>query len=422
MVIFFRRIAGLCFISLFFWQSWARAEDRAGQPLGMEEAVTLALERQPLLQAQADAVSAARESAVAATQLPDPKLSIGVQDFPIDTKEAFSFSRNDFTEYKVGVMQDFPRAEKLRLRGEQGERAAEEAEQELAALRLSVRRDTALAWLEVWRPERAAELARAAVREADLQAQAAEIAYRTARANEAEVLAARVDLQLMRDQVADLEQQAAQARNMLSRWIGAEAVSRPIAPDLRAWGSPPELDRLLARLRTHPLLNVAAKQTEVAQSEVRLAQADYKPDWSVEMYYANRPEFSDFIGVQLSVDLPIFTANRQDRRLAAKLKQQDRAEQQRDDLWRQQEAQARQSLANWQHLQERLARYDREILPQSAQRIEAARLAWQSGQGQLVNVLEARRVDLENRMKRLELEKDAGINHSNLEYLAGEQP
>lgn len=389
--------------------------------LDLKEAQALAVTRQPLLQAQSAAVTAAREGAVAAAQLPDPKLSFGVQDFPVTTDTAYSLRKDDFTMLTVGVMQDFPRAEKRRLRGERGVREAELAEQELAATRLAVRRDTALSWLEVWWPERAAELARGTAREADLEAQAAEIAYRTGRGTQADVLAARVDLQLVRDEVADLEQQAAQARDALSRWIGADAY-RPLRPDLPAWDAPPDLDPLLARLRTHPLLNSADKQTEIAQAEVQLAKADYKPDWSVELGYANRLEFSDFIGLKFTIDLPIFRANRQDRGLAAKLQERDRAEQLREDVWRQQAAQAGQSLVNWQRLQERLMRYDREILPQSAQRIEAARLAWQAGQGILLAVLDARRVDLENRIKRLELEKDAGMNRLNLQFFVGEEP
>ncbi len=434
MVRFFRFITGFCFICLVLWQPPSQAAPDfpatavaasntgpVGRPLGMEEAIDLALEHQPLLRAQTDAVSAARENAIAAAQLPDPKLSVGVQDLPVDTREAFSLSRDDFTMYKIGVMQDFPRAEKRRLRGERGELESEVAEQELAASRLSVRRDTALAWLEVWRAERAEELARAAARETDLQAQEVEIAYRTARATQAELLAARVDAQLAHDRIADLEQEADQARNALSRWIGADAASRPLSADPPVSGSPPGIDELLARLRSHPLLNAAAKRSDVARSEVRLARADYKPDWSVEMYYANRPEFSDFVGVQFTMDLPIFTANRQDRGLAARLQEQDRAEQEREDLWRREEAQARQSLVNWRHLQERITRYDREILPHGAQRIEAARLAWQAGQGALGAVLDARRVDLENRMKRLDLIRDAAMNRVNLDYFAGDQ-
>lgn len=405
--------------SVFWLVTHSAHAGNAGIALELPEAEALAVVQQPLLEAQAAAVQSARANAIAAAQLPDPKLTVGVSDWPINGPDRYSLRRDDFTMLTAGVMQDFPRAEKRRLRGERGQREAEMSEQELAASRLAVRRDAALAWLDVWQAERAAEVAQAADREADLQAQAAEIAYRTGRATQAEVLAARVDLQLLRDEVADLQQQAAQARDALSRWIGENAY-RPLSSELPAWGAPPDVDALLARLRAHPLVNAAAKQTEMAQAEVRLARVAYQPDWSVELEYANRLEFSDFIGLKFSVDLPVFTANRQDRGLAAQLQEQGRAEQLQEDVWRQQAAQARQALASWQRLQERLARYDQDILPQSAQRIEAARLAWQSGQGLLAAVLDARRVDLDNRMKRLALEKDAAMHRLNLQFLAGE--
>ena len=398
----------------------ASAQD-AGVALELPEVQSLAVAQQPMLQAQIAAVKSARENAVAAAQLPDPKLAIGITDLPIDGPDRYSLRRDNFTMYTAGVMQDFPLAQKRRLRGEVVRRGAEMAEQDLAAGRLAVRRDAAMAWLEVWRPERAAEVARATEREADLQAQAVEIAYRTGKLTQAEVLAARVDLQVTRDEVADLEQQAAQARDALSRWIGQDAY-RVLCPDLPAWAAPPDGDALLARVRKHPLLNSAAKQTEMAKADVQLARAAYKPDWGVELEYANRPAFADYVSLKVSVDLPIFTANRQDRGLAGKLHDQDRAEQLREDVWRQQAALARQSLSNWQHLQERLARYERDILPQSAQRVEAARLAWQSGQGLLAAVLDARRVDLENRMKQLDLKKDAAMSRLSLQFLAGEQP
>ena len=411
---------------IVFWPLAAGADEpstavNSGAVLELHEAVRLAVSKQPLLEAQSAAVASARQAAVADAQLPDPKLSFGVQDFPIDTATAYSLRKDDFTMQTVGVMQEFPRAQKRRLRGERGQREAEMAEQALAALRLSIPRDAALAWVEVWRPERAAELVRATALEADTQAQAVEIAYRTGRATQADVLAARVDWQLALDQIADAEQQAAQARNALSRWIGADAY-RPLRSELPAWGPPPDLATLLASLRTHPLLNSAAKQTEVAQTEVQLAKAEYKPDWGVELYYAFRFERSDFIGLKFSMDLPIFTANRQDRGLAAKLQEKDRAEQLSEDVWRQQAAMARQSLADWLRLQQRLGHYDQDILPQSAERIAAARLAWQSGQGSLIAVLDARRVDLENRMKRLELERNVAMDRLNLLYVVGDQP
>jgi len=185
--------------------------------------VRLAVNRQPLLEAQSAAVASAHQRAVADAQLPDPKLSFGVQDFPIDTRTAYSLRKDDFTMTTVELMQDFPRAQKRRLRGERGQREAEMTEQELEALRLSIPRDAALAWVDVWWPGRAMELARATAHDADLQAQAVEIAYRTGRATQADVLAARVDFQVVGDEVADWAQRAEQARNALSRWIGADA-------------------------------------------------------------------------------------------------------------------------------------------------------------------------------------------------------
>ncbi len=424
----FRPTLVFAFIALMTDAGSARAQEAepstsatAGAVLEIGEAVRLATARQPLLQAQSAAVDSARQRAVADAQLPDPKLSVGVQDFPIDTATAFSFRKDDFTMRTVGVMQEFPRAEKRRLRGERGQREAEMAEQELGALHLSIPRDAALAWVEVWRAERSAELARATADESDLQAREVEIAYRTGRASQADLLAARVEFQLMRDEAADWEQQAAQARSALSRWIGADAY-RPLSPGLPIWGPPPALATLLTRLGTHPLLNGAAKQVELAQAEIQLAKVAYKPDWSLGLEYAFRSGRSDFISLQFSMDLPIFTANRQDRGLAAKRQDKDRAEQLREDLWRQQAAMARQSLADWQLLQERLAHYDQDVLPQSAERIAAARLAWQSGQGALIAVLDARRADLVNRMKKLELQGKATADRLNLLYITGDQP
>lgn len=393
----------------------------SGAVLALDEAVRLAVEKQPLLEAQSAAVASARQRAVADAQLPDPRLSFGVSDFPIDTRTAYSLRKDDFTMTTVELMQDFPRAQKRRLRGERGEREAEMSEQELAALNLSIPRDAALAWVDVWWPERALELARAAAHDADLQAQAAEISYRTGRATQADVLAARVDFQVVGDVVAEWTQRAEQARSALSRWIGADA-DRPIRSELPTWDPPPDLAALLRRVRTHPLLNSAAKQVEVAQAELGLARLAYKPDWSLGLEYAFRFERSDFIGLKFSMDLPVFAANRQDRGLAAKLHEKNRAEQLQEDVWRQQSALAHQSLANWLRLQERLMQYAQVILPQSTQRLDAARLAWQSGQGTLIAVLDARRVDLDNRLKRLELQRDAAMNRLNVQYLAGEQP
>jgi cobalt-zinc-cadmium efflux system outer membrane protein len=72
---------------------------------------------QPLLTGPQANIRAEEQQAVAAAQLPDPRLSGGLRELPIDTAEAFSTRRDNLTEFTIGLSQDFPRAEKRRLQG-----------------------------------------------------------------------------------------------------------------------------------------------------------------------------------------------------------------------------------------------------------------------------------------------------------------
>ncbi|TXH04495.1 MAG: TolC family protein [Nevskiaceae bacterium] len=408
------------FASLFWLAGTPTYADESGVPLALADAQLLAVEQQPMLEAQAAAVKAARDEAVASAQLPDPKLTGGVTDWPIDGPDRYSLRRDNFTMVNVGIEQDFPRIEKRRLRGMRGEHAAELAEQALAASRLAIERDVALAWLEVWRPERALELTHASLHEAELQLKATEIAYTSSRATQAEVLAARVTLGLLRDEAASLEDEGQIARSKLSRWIGADAAQRLLYPDLPQWTRPAPLQEMLVRLRNHPHLNTEAKRVAIAQDEVALARQAYKPDWSAGISYGYRPDFSDYVSLNFSVDLPVFTGQRQDRSLSGKLAEQSQAEQSREDMFRQEEAELRVNWLGWQRLQERIRQFDADILSQSQQRVDATLAAWQAGQGTLTAVLDARRIALDNRMKRLQLATDAARYRVALQYFAGE--
>lgn len=396
--------------------------DESVEPLGLSEARALAVQQQPMLEALAASATAAHESAIAAGQLPDPKLTGGVSDWPINGPDRYSLRRDDFTTVNVGIEQDFPRAAKRRLRGTRGEHEAEFAQQQFNASHLAIERDAALAWLDVWRPQRARELVQASVREADLQVQALGIAYSTSRATQADVLASRVALALLRDEATGLGDEEQMARSKLARWIGADAAQRPLPSELAAWRELAPLPDLLARLRQHPRLNEEAKKVQIAEDEVALARQAYKPDWSAGIAYGYRPDYSDYVSLNFSVDLPVFTGQRQDRELGAKLAAQNQAQQSREDLLREQEAELRFNWLGWQRLQDRLQQFDAEVLLQSRQRVDAATAAWQAGQGTLAAVLDARRMALDNELKRLNLFTDAARYRVALQYFAEDVP
>lgn len=387
----------------------------AAEPLTLAMSQHLALESQPLIDEQAAAVDARRERAVAAGQLPDPEVQIGINDLPVNTTEAWSFRRDDFTNVMVGVMQEFPRPAKRRLRQLRETLAARGEEDTLLELERRVRRDTGLAFLEVYQSDRVRDLVRAQAEQASLQRQAVEIRLKSAMAPQSDLHAASVDAALLRDRVAESEQMRTHARLQLSRWIG-HAAHQPTAAALPQLPEPPQLAALLANLPTHPLLRREEQNREIAATDLQLAHQAYKPDWRLEVGYAYRPEFSELLTVRAAVDLPMFRRNRQDREAAAARHAVRQAEARRADRLRELEAQTSLYHHDWSRFEARFHTFEHEVTPAARARVAAAEAAYRSGRGVLSEVLLARRALLDIELQSLSLAIDAVRSRLELEY------
>ena len=92
-------------------------------------------------------VDAAREMTGPAGELPDPKLKLGVENVPTNGADSWSLTRDFMTMSKIGVMQEFPREEKRRLRSQRAANDAQRGTVTLESTRLAVMRETAAAWL-----------------------------------------------------------------------------------------------------------------------------------------------------------------------------------------------------------------------------------------------------------------------------------
>jgi len=389
-------------------------------PLTMEEAARLATVDQPLLTERQAKIRAEDQQAIAASQLPDPQLSGGLKELPIDTSEAFSTRRDDFTEFTIGLSQDFPRAEKRRL---QGVRKQLDADADRAALdneQRMVRRDASLAWLDVYEAEQSLQLAQRLVDEAALQVQSLGKDYSNGKVSQADWLAAKVDAGLVADKAHDWLHHVLRARAGLTRWIG-DSAERPIADSLTIPEIRTPLPALMAGADHHPVIGNLDKKIEASATEVALSRQSYKPDYSVEVYYAYRRDYSDFVGVQFKVGLPYFTRNRQDRGLAAALEQSHASEDRKRDLLRELHAEVNQDYVDRRHYQERVADFDASIIPDAERRVETARSAYQAGRGGFDTVLLARRDLLDVRLQRLALAVESARGQVRLDYWSAVQ-
>ena len=101
-----------------------RRRDVASRPrppptaLSLAETLRLAVARSPQLGSQRAMVDAAREMAGPAGELPDPKLKVGVENVPTEGPDAWSLTRDFMTMSRIGLMQEFPRAEKRELKSQ----------------------------------------------------------------------------------------------------------------------------------------------------------------------------------------------------------------------------------------------------------------------------------------------------------------
>ena len=86
------------------------------EPMTLDSALSRAASEAPELQSREAGVDAAQSAAIAADRLPDPKLNIVLQDFPVTGPDAGRFNRDDFTMQVIGVSQDFPNPAKRRAR------------------------------------------------------------------------------------------------------------------------------------------------------------------------------------------------------------------------------------------------------------------------------------------------------------------
>jgi cobalt-zinc-cadmium efflux system outer membrane protein len=309
------------------WATLASGGARA-EPLTYAGALDLAARSAPSVQASALKVDAARAASRAAGRLPDPKLSVGVQDFPVSGPNAGRFGPDDFTMTRVGVMQDVPSAARRRAEVAAGSAEIGVAEAEAVLQARDVRVATAAAWIDLaYAERRLAALDQLVGGLKDLwSAQPASIASGASRP--AVGLEPKRLQAAFADQRSELVAAVARARAELSRWTGDPAPT--------AFGDAPHYDidaaALRARLDRHPsLLSVEAAERR-ADADVDAARAARWPDWGFEVSYGHRdPMFGDLVSAGVTMSLPLFKGARQDPLIAARVADRNRVRIERED-------------------------------------------------------------------------------------------
>ncbi len=284
------------------------------QPLTFEAALTRAQANAPSLKAKALGVDAARSARGAAGALPDPKLAVGVDSFPISGPLAFEPNHDDFTELRFGASQDIPNLAKRHAQQARADADIGAANADGAVEARGVEVSTALAWINLSYAERRLAALDAVLGELKRIVRGTPNAVASGSARPAQTLTGEQALAAFGDRRSELVSQLARAKATLTRWTGdpAPEIAGPM-PDFTI-----DEAGLRSGLDTHPSIRMIDAKQRQADADVRVADAGRRSDFGVDLAYQRRdPRFGDFVSAGVTIGLPLFTRGRQNAEIGA---------------------------------------------------------------------------------------------------------
>jgi outer membrane protein, heavy metal efflux system len=412
----FGQLLGVILLTSLPTAAWAQSS-ATEKILTLDAALAVAEANTQTQKHHAAQATAARNMAVAATQLPDPVLQLALENLVVDGPNRWHLNGEPMTMSSVGLMQTFTRENKRTARADRYEQEARLADTQAVLQLAELRRNTALAWLQRYYWEQQLSLLQQQRTEAELLVTTTTAAYRAGRNLQTDVFMAHSALALMDDRLQETNAQLTNAITALTRWVGTSA-SAPL-------GAPPTLntislttDSLEQALTQQPELLVMAQAEVLATSDVRLAQENKHEDWTVELMLSRRDSmFGNMLSVGVSIPLQWRQSRKQDRELAATLAMVDGVRSERIEMLRTYLAQTQRWLTDWHSNLARLTRYDTTLVPLAADRSQAALTAYANNTTALTSVLDARRNEIDIRLERLRLEMATAELWAQLEFL-----
>lgn len=386
-----RAVAGLA--ALLCVATTAYAVER---PLTLDAAVQRGLASAPQLEARSADIGAAREESARAGRFPDPSLTLGLNNYPVTAPGAYSLRSNPMTMRSVGITQVIP------------SRATRDAERQRAGAQIDValasriataqtqRERIADAWIGVWAYGKQLALLRELQGESALAVKMAKARLRGGEGSATDVLAARAEALTLDNQLEASAAALSASQTSLQRWVVGTAPVLADAPDFARLPIDPSV--LTQSIDQQAPLQLWQAREQMADAALAEARAAKHPNWSVGMAYGHRvPGLSDTVTLQVSVSLPLFTRNLQDRGISAKQAERDAVQADHEDARRGQREVVARTIATWRGWNRQIVRDQDALLPLARDRATTALAAYRGG-ASLQPWLDARRDEIELRL------------------------
>ena len=370
--------------------------------LSFAEAREIAEQQSPRVSAQRLQIDAVESAQKAAGTLPDPKLSVGLENLPISGMDRWSLTRESMTGQRLALMQEVPNQAKRAAKVASAQARVERERAALVLQRLQIRQELGLAWIAAQAVEQREQLLTELLAENQRLQDSLPARVAGGSAQAGDLLAAQQEALALSDRRDDLQRDRSKARAMLRRWVG------PRADESLQGGTGPLIHpvaQLRAELSSHAELALYPTMQSMARAESHEAQSESRGDWSWEIAYSRRDRrWGDMVSFQVTFDLPWQKDRRQTPMIQAKQRELERLEAEQEDVARRHLQELDDSAAELQALNSQIERLKSTGLQLAQGRAELALGNYRAAKGDLGAVLGARAQVLETRLRLIDLQ------------------
>ena len=177
----------------------------------------------------------------------------------------------------------------------------------------------------------------------------------------------------------------------------------------------------------HPLIRAQDAKINASKQMTEMAKQEYKPGWSLLFDYGfrsgNNPDGSeraDFATAIVSLDIPLFTGNRQDKSVSASKQKITAARYSKDDQLRKLKKFYEKNRHLWMRLGDRENLYKNSLLTAAKNNSKASLKAYQSGVSEFNTLMRAQITELDVRLEDLRVRIDRAVAQAKLLYVTGD--
>ncbi|HHJ35203.1 MAG TPA: TolC family protein [Gammaproteobacteria bacterium] len=391
--------------------------------MNLKQAEQLALSDDPLVKSYLASSRALEDQSVADNTLPDPKFRLGMFNLPVDS---FSTTQEPTTQLRLGVQQAFPKGDSLEYKQQQSRWLSRSSLARAEDENLKIIRDLREAYLNLYYEVEAEKIINDNRSLFKSLVDITEAHYAAGRVKQQDVLRADLELSRLDDRITKTLGKQDEYRALLSQWIG-ELAYQEINDEFPELPEMPDSIDVNEVLTKHPAIVTEASRVSASRSMVSIAKQDYSPGINAFVEYrkrfGNNPNGSDrpdMLAAMVTLDIPLFTGNRQDKQVSASIQKASAAQFRLDNKLRVLKRKLDKDKAVYKRLGERKKLYKEELLASAKNNADASLSAYQSGVTEFTTLMRSRITELDVKLADLRVRVDYARAKARLLYLTGE--